>query len=64
MAAVPPMMAKTPSNPGGPPIEMFDTLRKSLAINRAQFYRDLAAGPFYGFNRPGAKPLEGVIQNW
>jgi non-heme chloroperoxidase len=64
MAAVPPMMVKTPSNPGGLPIEVFDGLRKSLAANRAQFYRDLAAGPFYGFNRPGAKPLEGVIQNW
>ena len=61
MAAVPPMMVKTPSNPGGLPIEVFDDLRKSLAANRAQFYRDLAAGPFYGFNRPGAKPLEGVI---
>ena len=64
MAAVPPMMVKTPSNPGGLPIEVFDGLRTSLAANRAQFYRDLAAGPFYGFNRPGAKPLEGVIQNW
>jgi non-heme chloroperoxidase len=64
MAAVPPMMVKTPSNPGGLPIEVFDGLRKSLAANRAQFYRDLAAGPFYGFNRPGAKPLEGVIANW
>jgi len=64
MAAVPPMMVKTPSNPGGLPIEVFDDLRKSLAANRAQFYRDLAAGPFYGFNRPGAKPLEGVIANW
>jgi non-heme chloroperoxidase len=63
MAAVPPMMVKTPSNPGGLPIEVFDGLRKSLAANRAQFYRDLAAGPFYGFNRPGAKPLEGVIAN-
>jgi non-heme chloroperoxidase len=62
MAAVPPMMVK--SNPGGLPIEVFDGLRKRLAANRAQFYRDLAAGPFYGFNRPGAKPLEGVIENW
>jgi len=64
MAAVPPMMVKTPSNPGGLPIEVFDGLRNSLAANRAQFYRDLASGPFYGFNRPGAKPLEGVIANW
>ncbi|HLZ67557.1 MAG TPA: alpha/beta hydrolase [Aliidongia sp.] len=64
MSAVPPIMVKTPSNPDGLPIEVFDGLRASLAANRAQFYRDLPAGPFYGFNRPGAKPLEGVIQNW
>ena len=64
MAAVPPIMVKTPSNPGGLPIEVFDGLRNSLAANRAQFYRDLASGPFYGFNRLGAKPLEGVIANW
>ncbi len=64
MSAVPPIMVKTPSNPGGLPIEVFDGLRSSLAANRAQFYRDLPAGPFYGFNRPGAKPLEGVIANW
>ena len=64
MSAVPPIMVKTPSNPGGLPIEVFDGLRKSLAANRAQFFRDLPAGPFYGFNRPGAKPLEGVIENW
>jgi non-heme chloroperoxidase len=64
MSAVPPMMVKTPANPGGIPIEVFDGLRKSLAENRAQFYLDFASGPFYGFNRPGAKPLPGVIQNW
>jgi non-heme chloroperoxidase len=64
MSAVPPIMVKTPGNPDGLPIEVFDGLRSSLAANRAQFYRDLPAGPFYGFNRPGAKPLEGVIQNW
>jgi non-heme chloroperoxidase len=64
MSAVPPIMVKTPSNPGGLPIEVFDGLRKSLAANRAQFYRDLPSGPFYGFNRSGAEPLEGVIQNW
>ena len=64
MSAVPPIMVKTPSNPGGLPIEVFDGLRSSLAANRAQFYRDLPAGPFYGFNRPGAQPLEGVIANW
>jgi non-heme chloroperoxidase len=64
MSAVPPIMVKTPSNPDGLPIEVFDGWRNSLAANRAQFYRDVPAGPFYGFNRPGAKPLEGVIENW
>jgi non-heme chloroperoxidase len=64
MSAVPPLMLKTPGNPGGLPIEVFDGLRKSLAANRSQFYRDLPTGPFYGFNRPGAKPLESAIANW
>jgi len=62
--AVPPIMVKTSANPGGLPIEVFDGLRRSLADNRAQFYLDFASGPFYGFNRPGAKPIPGVIQNW
>ena len=62
--AVPPIMVKTSANPGGLPIEVFDGLRKSLADNRAQFYLDFASGPFYGFNRPGVKPLPGVFQNW
>src|SRR5207302_2592695 len=64
IGAVPPIMVKTAANPGGLPIEVFDGLRQQLAANRAQFYRDIAAGPFYGFNRPGAKPVEGVIDNW
>jgi non-heme chloroperoxidase len=64
MSAVPPIMVKTPSNPGGLPIEVFDGLRESLATNRAQFYRDFPSGPFYGFNRPGAKAIEGVVDNW
>jgi non-heme chloroperoxidase len=64
IGAVPPIMVKTPANPGGLPIEVFDGLRKELAANRAQFYLDLASGPFYGFNRPGAKPVHGVIRNW
>lgn len=64
VSAVPPLMVKTPSNPEGTPIEVFDGFRAALAANRAQFYRDVAAGPFYGFNRPGAKPMEGVIENW
>jgi len=62
--AVPPIMVKTSANPGGLPIEVFDGLRRSLADNRAQFYLDFASGPFYGFNRPGTKPIPGVIQNW
>lgn len=64
MSAVPPLMVRTPANPGGLPIEVFDGLREGLAANRAQFFRDVPSGPFYGFNRPGAKPLEGVIANW
>ena len=64
MSAVPPIMVKSDKNPGGLPIEVFDGLRKALADNRAQFYVDLPAGPFYGYNRPGAKPDQGVIYNW
>ena len=64
MSAVPPIMVKTEKNPGGLPIEVFDGLRAALAANRAQFYIDVPAGPFYGYNRPGAKPDQGVIDNW
>ena len=64
IGAVPPIMVKTPANPGGLPIEVFDGLRKQLADNRSQFYIDLPTGPFYGFNRPGAKPSPPIIQNW
>ena len=64
ISAVPPIMVKTPANPGGLPIEVLDGFRKELANNRAQFYVDIASGPFYGYNRPDAKPLPGVIQNW
>ena len=64
IGAVPPIMVKTPNNPGGLPKEVFDGLQAQLLANRAQFFRDLPAGPFYGFNRPGAKVSEGVIQNW
>jgi non-heme chloroperoxidase len=64
ISAVPPIMVKTPANPGGLPKEVFDGLQAQLAANRAQFYRDLPAGPFYGFNRAGAKVSEGTIQNW
>ena len=64
LCAVPPLMVKTPANPGGLPKEVFDGLQAQLAANRSQFYRDLPAGPFYGFNRPGAKSSEAIIQNW
>jgi non-heme chloroperoxidase len=64
IAAVPPIMVKTATNPGGTPKEVFDGLQAQVAGNRAQFYLDLPTGPFYGFNRPGAKVSEGVIRNW
>ena len=64
ISAVPPIMVKGPNNPGGLPKDVFDGLQAQTAANRAQFFRDLPAGPFYGFNRPGAKVSEGVIQNW
>jgi non-heme chloroperoxidase len=57
-------MVKTAANPGGTPIEVFDDLRTQLAANRAEFYRAVASGPFYGYNRPGAKASEAVIGNW
>ncbi len=64
VAAVPPIMLKTDQYPGGLPIEVFDGFRSALAANRAQFFRDVAAGPFYGFNRPDAKVQPAVIDNW
>ena len=64
IGAVPPLMLKTEANPGGLPLEVFDGFRAALAANRAQFYLDVASGPFYGYNRPGAEPLQGVIRNW
>ncbi|MFG1403684.1 alpha/beta fold hydrolase [Xanthobacter sediminis] len=64
VSAVPPLMVKTAANPGGLPIEVFDGFRAALAANRAQFFLDVPAGPFYGFNRPGAKASQGVIENW
>jgi non-heme chloroperoxidase len=62
--AIPPVMVKSERNPGGLPIEVFDEYRSSLVANRSQFYLDVAAGPFYGFNRPGAHVSEGLIRNW
>jgi non-heme chloroperoxidase len=64
IGAVPPLMLKTPANPGGLPLEVFDGFRKQLAANRAQNYLDIASGPFYSYNRPGARISQGVIQNW
>lgn len=64
IGAVPPIMVKTSANPNGLAIEVFDGLRKQLAANRSQFFLDVASGPFYGFNRPGAVAVPGMIQNW
>ena len=64
VAAVPPLMLKTDDHPEGTPREVFDGFRAALAGNRAQFFRDVPAGPFYGFNREDAETMEGVIQNW
>ncbi|MFT0517384.1 alpha/beta fold hydrolase [Pseudomonas faucium] len=64
IAAVPPLMVQTPGNPGGLPKSVFDDFQVQVATNRAQFYRDVPSGPFYGYNRPGAKASEGVIGNW
>lgn len=64
IAAVPPLMVKTPSNPGGLPLEVFDGLRQQSLANRSQLYLDIASGPFFGFNRPGAQPSQGLIQSF
>lgn len=64
IGAIPPVLVKSEKNPDGTPIEVFDGLRAALAANRAQFYLEFSSGPFYGFNRQGAKAIPGVIQNW
>lgn len=64
IGAVPPIMLKTAANPGGLPLEVFDGFRAALLANRAQFFRDVPSGPFYGFNRSGAKVSQGLIDNW
>jgi non-heme chloroperoxidase len=64
IGAVPPVMVQKESNPGGLPIAVFDGFRKALIDNRAQFYIDIPAGPFYSFNREGNAPIQGVIDNW
>jgi pimeloyl-ACP methyl ester carboxylesterase len=64
ISAVPPLMVKTDANPNGLPKKVFDDFQLALAANRSSFYRDVAAGPFYGYNRPGTEPSEAVIENW
>jgi non-heme chloroperoxidase len=64
ISAIPPVMVKSDKNPGGTPIEVFDGFRAALMADRSQFYLDVAAGPFYNFNRPGVEPIEGLIRNW
>ena len=64
ISAVPPLMVKTAANPGGLPKDVFDGLQAQVAASRTRFYYDLAAGPFYGYKRPGAKPSQAVIWNW
>ena len=64
ISAVPPLMVKTAANPGGLPKQVFDDYQTQVNTNRAQFYFDVAAGPFYNYNKPGAKPSQGVISNW
>ncbi|MBB4377292.1 alpha/beta fold hydrolase [Bradyrhizobium sp. SBR1B] len=64
ISAVPPLMVRTEANPAGLPKEVFDDFQAQLATNRSEFYRAVAAGPFYNYNRPGAKPSEAIIQNW
>jgi non-heme chloroperoxidase len=64
VGSVTPLMLKTDANPGGLPIEVFDGFRAAYLVDRAQFFFDVASGPFYGFNRPGAKVSQGLIQSW
>ena len=64
ISAVPPLMVRTDANPGGLPKEVFDEFQAQLAANRSQFYWDVAAGPFYGFNRPGVKASQPIVENW
>lgn len=64
VSAIPPLMLRTEANPDGTPIEVFDGFRQALAADRAGFFLDVASGPFYGFNRPGAKTSEAIVRNW
>lgn len=64
ISAVPPIMVKTPANPDGLPLDVFDGIRAGSVKDRSQLYKDLASGPFFGFNRPGAKPSQGMIDSF
>jgi non-heme chloroperoxidase len=64
ISAVPPLMVKTADNPDGLPIDVFDGIRAAAESNRSQLYLDIPSGPFYGYNRPGAKPSQGIINAW
>jgi non-heme chloroperoxidase len=64
ISAVPPLMVQTDANPGGTPKRVFDDFMTQVATNRSGFYRDVASGPFYGYNRPGAEPSEAIVDNW
>jgi len=64
MGAVPPIMLKTEANPGGLPIDVFDGFRSAYLADRSQFFFEVASGPFFNFNRPGAKVSQGLIQSW
>ena len=64
ISAVPPLMVQTDANPEGTPKSVFDDFQAQLAANRSEFYRAVASGPFYGYNRPGAEPSEAIIDNW
>ncbi len=64
ISSVPPLMLKTPANPGGLPMDVFDGLRAALLADRSQFFKDVPSGPFFGFNRPGAKVYQGMIDSW
>jgi len=64
ISAVPPLMVQTEANPGGLPVKVFDDIRAAFLADRAQLFKDIPAGPFFGYNRPGAKPSQGVIDAW
>ena len=64
ISSVPPLMVQTEANPGGLPKSVFDGFQEQVATNRSEFYRSLAAGPFYGFNRPGVEASEAIVGNW